>query len=330
MALVAFIAFDQTSPSYRPDAAGIAQVAEGDLAFVTRVEASVPRGSAILQLPYMAFPESPGVYRLSDYDQLRPYLHSQDLRWSYGTVKGRPTDWHRAVRAYPLGALLAGVAASGFDGIVVDRYGYSDGGAALEAGLTAHLGPPLVRDRSGRFDFYGLADLAQRAAASPVASEASEAILRPVAVEPGQGTFPEERSGPTSWQWAAASAELELENPSSDPRVVEVSGEFTCECTVPKVSTFSLPDGSTASVRLDATLAPLRRTITLPPGWSRIVVTTTGPSLARPPWDPQELHVRLKDLVVVPVVLCQLADEVEAASGGSSRCTDEGHPQVGG
>ena len=27
-----------------------------------------------------------------DYDQVRPYLHSDDLRWSYGAMKGRPED----------------------------------------------------------------------------------------------------------------------------------------------------------------------------------------------------------------------------------------------
>ena len=51
----------------------------------------------IFQMPYRPFPEAPALGAIADYDLFRGYLHSDDLRWSYGIVKGRGEDWSALV-----------------------------------------------------------------------------------------------------------------------------------------------------------------------------------------------------------------------------------------
>ena len=90
----------------------------------------------IFQLPYMLFRESPMVGQVTSYDPFRAYLHSETLRWSFGAMRNRDADiWQRRVTVKPLHTLVEAVAAAGFSGIYLDRYGYADGEAGLEAQL---------------------------------------------------------------------------------------------------------------------------------------------------------------------------------------------------
>lgn len=64
--------------------------AASDEKFAKQLEASLPQGSALFQLPPMAFPEGGGAPGVTDYDLFRPYLYTKHLRYSYGAMKGRP------------------------------------------------------------------------------------------------------------------------------------------------------------------------------------------------------------------------------------------------
>jgi phosphoglycerol transferase len=85
-----------------------------------------------------------------DYDHVRPYLHDHDLRWSYGAMKGRPEDLGDNVDT------PAEAKAAGYAGIEIDRFGYPDNGAAIEAQVRqASRGRPIVSP-NGRLVFYRL------------------------------------------------------------------------------------------------------------------------------------------------------------------------------
>ena len=118
----------------------------------------MPDGTAIFQLPVLAFPEVVAPGKMHDYDPLRGFLHDDgSLRWSYGAIQGRPdADWQTRLRDRigPVGALpsLLGL---GFTGLWIDTYGYTDGGKEV-AQIQATVGVEPIRSEDGRFLFYDL------------------------------------------------------------------------------------------------------------------------------------------------------------------------------
>jgi hypothetical protein len=137
---------DQTSRANVPPYEAIRREYTSDARFVHEIEARLPRGARILQLPYVPFPEAGMSGPMGDYDLIRPYFHSQHLRWSFGAMKGRPGDWLAQRKDQPLEALLSAAVPAGFDGLYVDRLGYSDRGSALESEASELLdgATPLV------------------------------------------------------------------------------------------------------------------------------------------------------------------------------------------
>jgi phosphoglycerol transferase len=141
--------FDQIPPGFAPDFAATKAAYTADASYVARVESALPAGAAVLQLPYMPFPEPGGpLVKMTDYEPFRGYLHSKALRWSYGAQKGRETDaWQQQVAQLPAAALVAEARRAGFSAVWVDRNGYADNGAAIEAGLEQATGTkPIVSD----------------------------------------------------------------------------------------------------------------------------------------------------------------------------------------
>ncbi|TCO42764.1 hypothetical protein [Dokdonella fugitiva] len=114
-------------------------------ALYARIRAALPGGARVFELPYTYFPESP--HRVGSYSLLEPYLFTQGLEWSFGDMHGRPADvWNEQVAALDGDDLAGALALAGFSAIYVDRRGYEDGGAAVERGLRAHFGAPIVED----------------------------------------------------------------------------------------------------------------------------------------------------------------------------------------
>jgi phosphoglycerol transferase len=129
---------------------------QNDADFLSRIEASLPQRAMVFQLPYMPFPESPPIHKMLDHEHLKAYLHSKTLRWSYGAALGEGEDqWQRALATQPATELVNNVRARGFAGIYLDRDGYEDRGAKLEAELTSLLGPPIV-NAEGNLAFFKL------------------------------------------------------------------------------------------------------------------------------------------------------------------------------
>ncbi len=148
-AVLAFGVYDQTTTAFVPAYAANARQWHSDQAYVAAIEAALPRGAAVFQLPYVPFPEGYPQTRPSDqvatyatkYELLRGYLHSSTLRWSYGAAKGRNGDWAAALAGQPLPAVMAGAVAAGFDGVWVDPAGFEPAKAArVRSSLRALLG----------------------------------------------------------------------------------------------------------------------------------------------------------------------------------------------
>ncbi|PKQ17198.1 MAG: hypothetical protein CVT67_01800 [Actinobacteria bacterium HGW-Actinobacteria-7] len=155
--LTALVVADQTPSTLAVPQEQVA-VYRSDDAFAKRLSESLPKGAAVLQLPYMPFPEPGGSsFGMQDYDPLRGYLHAEGLRWSYGAMKGRADDaWQKRTAGLAPAALVAEARSRGFSAVWVQLNGYEDQGTAMRESLNDLLGQPLVRSGDGVFAVWRL------------------------------------------------------------------------------------------------------------------------------------------------------------------------------
>jgi phosphoglycerol transferase len=275
--------YDQTSPLFVPDYAHWRTEFGHDRSFVARLEASLPAGAPIFQLPYLPYPESPVLYGIKDYDPLRLYLHSASLRWSYGSMKGRSADdWHRAVAGMSVSRQLDRLVLAGFQGVTVDRAGYADRGAALEAELARALDGPDLISPDNRFSFFSLVPR-QQALRLRLPADGSErhraAVGHPVSWELRDGFYPWEHPDLAArFRWCSGRGEVAVHNPLPFPR------KMTLDLAVD-----TLGKGSW-HVRLDSpfytTLLPLdarglivSAEVVVPPGDHTLTLTSDRPQI---------------------------------------------------
>lgn len=156
VAVLVLGSLDQTSPAFALQRSA-ADEWRSDDAFVRGIEQRLPAGAMVYELPYVGFPETPSPGGMYAYDSVRGYLHSHDLRWSFGAMRGRPPDDRFApLAAAPVSELLPIVSAVGFRGVWVDRLGYADHGVQVESELARLAGPAELVSGNERFAFYDL------------------------------------------------------------------------------------------------------------------------------------------------------------------------------
>jgi phosphoglycerol transferase len=123
----------------QPSAAARAEIAravQGDAHLVRELEAALPRGAMVFQLPVLGFPETAPPFRMSDYDLFRPYLHSDTLRFSYGAAKFRARSrWQRDLENLPAESLVRRLESYGFAALYLNRKGFQDRADRLLAQL---------------------------------------------------------------------------------------------------------------------------------------------------------------------------------------------------
>ncbi len=110
--------------------------ARSDLALGRKVEAALPAGAMVFQLPVLGFPEVVPPHRLADYEHFRLYLTTDALRFSYGAAKYRSRSrWQRDLEQVPLPTLVRRLESYGFSALYINRKGYEDNAAAMLAEL---------------------------------------------------------------------------------------------------------------------------------------------------------------------------------------------------
>jgi len=156
VAVLAVGVADQTSSADVPDYNALERTWDSDDVFMHRIQRDLGSGAAVFQMPYVFFPEAGTIVGTGPYDQARGWLHADSLRWSWGSVRGRDGDWQGALVRLPAPEALDALTAVGFTGLMIDRAGYVDHGAGIEAEYTRTLGQEPQVSPDGRLLFYDL------------------------------------------------------------------------------------------------------------------------------------------------------------------------------
>jgi hypothetical protein len=149
--------FDQTSKAFVPPYDAIKAAWRHEQAYFSTLDDRLPSGAMVLELPYEPFPE-PEPRAVGLYEPAKAYLHSDDLRWSWGAMRGRPEDWAARFADANERELYRAARLEGFRGILVDRLRYPDPASAdaMETGLRGATGREPVRSPNGRYAFFPL------------------------------------------------------------------------------------------------------------------------------------------------------------------------------
>ena len=118
--------------------AEIALRVQSDQTLARAMEAALPAGAMVFQLPVMGFPEVNAPGRLGNYELFRPFLVTDTLRFSYGAAKFRSRSrWQRDLENVPAATLVRRLEAYGFAALYLNRKGYEDRAERLLKDLAA-------------------------------------------------------------------------------------------------------------------------------------------------------------------------------------------------
>jgi phosphoglycerol transferase len=275
--------FDQIPPALASTIAPAQKKIAADRELVARIEARLPKDAMIFQLPVAPFPEAGRVGGMEDYEHLRPFLHSHSLRFSYGSVKGRPRErWQKELEALGVARGVKTLETYGFAAVWINRSGYPDEGAAVIDQLRAN----------GRGDVIAENDEFVCVALAPVATP----DLPP---EFSGAWYALEASGDQDWRWSSGSAELVLHNAAAS----EQRATLTFQVTSPKRRHLTIVEGHAPPKELslngDAAPTDVELPVTLNPGRNIIRFETDLPGELQANGDPRRLAFCLRNFKVL-------------------------------
>ena len=287
---------DQTTRAYVPYYSGTKADFLSDEDFIKRVEASVAPRAMIFQLPYVPFPEHPKVHAMVDYDHFRAYLHSRNLRWSYGTIKNRDDDLaQQRVASLPAEEFVNALAFAGFSGVYLDRHGYEDGGAAKEAELANVLRSQPLLSSNGRLLFFNLGDYARALRERYSESEwqaKQEFSFHPLLLEWKGGFSGLESDRGMNWRWSSTEGELILRNTSTRERKIRIEMSFATGHE--QLDDLIISGLVSDQLKISTHPTPYLKELIVPPGDSVIKFRSTAPRV-NAPRDPRVLIFRIEN-----------------------------------
>ncbi|TCO42763.1 hypothetical protein EV148_101169 [Dokdonella fugitiva] len=242
----------------------------------------MPAGSSVFELPYTFFPESP--QRGGSYLLIEPYLRTHGLRWSFGTMRGRPGDvWYERASRLTGQEFADALATAGFAAAYVDGRAYDDGGAAIMASLRALFGGPIIEDASTHRALFRVPPARPRA--------------RPLVVASTDRGWHTQGAASATLTWSTGSARLAIANPTDASQRVHVT--FRLASRSPRKVDIAYAKRVLSGVALTAA-APSDISIAFPaaPGITWLDLDTDVPAQPSGDGDPRRLGFGLSDLSV--------------------------------
>ena len=151
LALAALGLLDQLPRTVAPERRErIAADVASDRELGARLEAALPPGARVFQLPVLGFPEVVPPHRLTDYEHFRPYLATDGLKFSYGAAKHRARGrWQRELEGEPVAALVRRLEEHGFGALYLNRKGFGDRAEGMLRELAAVGYGQVISGRMG-------------------------------------------------------------------------------------------------------------------------------------------------------------------------------------
>lgn len=173
--------------------------------FVTALENRLPAGAAVFQLPVREYPVDEDLVLLPKYDQVKPYLVSHTLRWSYPAFSDALARWQHQVGNLPLRELVAAVKVAGFSAVLVDLRGYEDHGKSVLSQVERDF-PSAVAGLTERYVAFNLADVSTEGTdmsrlprLSPKHDPATARLSQCSALPPNDPTLSIDQVGSATW-----------------------------------------------------------------------------------------------------------------------------------
>jgi len=248
---------DQTSGSFVPSYAQTKAAYLNDKNFINNIEAIMPENAMIFQLPFVPIPEHSPVKKMgSPWSHLRAYLHSKNLRWSYGLMEGRPgngNDWQKLVAKMHVEEMLKTLSRTGFEGIYIDSYGFQDGGAKLISDIKQILKTKPLVSGNKRLYFFDMTGYNRRNKIN--LSEygmTTPAVLNPMHLndnfsdQPGPGFYQFENWSGTPTRWMQANATLPVNSPENRTATLSLNAHSFYRNRTLEISSCGVPAAQVA------------------------------------------------------------------------------------
>lgn len=144
---------DPSSPSQRDR---VKSKFQHEYKFFDAVSSSIDGKGLIFQLPYWPFPEGGSTAEWQDYSHLKGYLFTHNIGWSYGGMKGREEDiLYRALSLLPVESLVRNLKLFGFQGIYLDKAGYSGQNSEnIIKALENEINSSVIKSEDGVLYFF--------------------------------------------------------------------------------------------------------------------------------------------------------------------------------
>ena len=205
-------------PPSKDETRALAKLVENDQAFARKLEEKLLPGTMVFQVPVMNFIDADPINDCQPYEHVRPYLWTKTLRFSFGSVQGRPREaWQKLVMNLPLEQMISKLEQFGFGAIYFNRKAYTDHAEALIKEL-ARLGmTQLIEDDA--HELFCLQLTPTPHPTKPHTDDAAQIVVT-------RGWVPKEKTQKRPCLWAGGNAALYFVNES------EFSRDFRLNCSM--------------------------------------------------------------------------------------------------
>ena len=262
-----------------------------------RMEQDLPSGGMVFQLPVHFFPEHGAVNDMGDYEHFRPYLQTDRLRFSYGTIKGRDdTWWQYAIEKMSPKEMISELERLGFSALLINRKAYNDHAADFVKKMAIAGFSPWLNE--GDFIAYRL-----KPAVNPVLPEINSFHM----VFSG-GFYQEEKADGNGMRWCGKSGEIRVipcALISNEKKLIKGSKSANFGVTVapanPQVKVFARINGGKEKLIVAPGEGRKAINFSVPPEGGGVRFRAEGPA-AKFPGDPRD-DVRFR--IIEPSIDCK-------------------------